>query len=176
MGGGIAILLLLLLCSTPAYEGPIRHLDYSFLAWCHKPDPARLSRRTISTSSHILIIIVLADIISTVATLIVSSHIPQNSHQGVLQNSHTPSTSSPIESPHLILHLNLINSMNSAYADFNHRYSSSRQQPPLFLASLILANLLLESANAAHFFLPEFDSAAKEICREFICFQSTLAK
>ena len=62
--------------------------------------------------------------------------------------------------------------MNSAYADFNHQYSSSRQQPPLFLASLILANLLLESASAAHF-LREFDLAAKEI---IICFQSTVAK
>ena len=36
---------------------------------------------------------------------------------------------------------------------------------PLFLISLILTNLLLESASAAHF-LPEFDSAAKKIKRK----------
>ena len=51
--------------------------------------------------------------------------------------------------------------MNSAYADFNRQGSNSIQRPPSFLTSMILTNLLLESASAAYF-LPEFDSAAKK--------------
>ena len=139
----------------------MRHLDYSSLAWWHKPDPARLPKRTINTSSHILI------------TIVPSWHyfnfhqsdnfIPYspNFSPGHSLNSYTSTTSSPIWSLHLGLQLNLINSMNNADADSNHQCSSSIQQSPLFLTSLILTNLLLESASAAHF-LPEFDSAAKK--------------
>ena len=139
----------------------MRHLDYSSLAWWHKPDPARLPRRTINTSSHILIIII-------PSWHYFNSHQPDNFipyspnfSPGHSLNSYTSTTSSPIWSLHLGLQLNLINSMNNAYADSNHQCSSSIRQSPLFLTSLILTNLLLESASAAHF-LPEFDSAAKK--------------
>ena len=131
----------------------MRHLDYSSLAWWHKPDPARLPRRTINTSSHILIIII-------PSWHYFNFHQPDNFipyspnfSPGHSLNSYTSTTSPPIWSLHLGLQLNLINSMNNAYADSNHQCSSSIQQSPLFLTSLILTNLLLESASAAYFCL-----------------------
>ena len=150
----------------------MRHLDYSSLTWWHKPDPARLPKRTINTSSHILI------------TIVPSWHyfnfhqsdnfIPYspNFSPGHSLYSYTSTTSPPIWSLHLGLQLNLINSMSNADADSNHQCSSSIQQSPLFLTSLILTNLLLEGASAARF-LPESDSATKKIV---ICFQSSLTK